>query len=115
MTENGANAFASVGVEGMEKIGSIGSVDYYAFVLSDGTEYYYTVSNGGAGGAVSGQGVQGPEGPRGEKGDKGDPGEAGGGILVTIAVSLIVSLAVFAAATVAVPMLKEKKKERAVK
>ena len=115
VTENGANAFASVGVEGMEKIGSIGSVDYYAFVLSDGTEYYYTVSNGGAGGAVSGQGVQGPEGPRGEKGDKGDPGEAGGGILVTIAVSLIVSLAVFAAATVAVPMLKEKKRERAVK
>ena len=35
--------------------------------------------------------------------------------LVTIAVSLIVSLAVFAAATVAVPMLKEKKRERAVK
>ncbi len=69
VSEDGANAnvVEPVSVVGFEKIGSIDNVDYYAFIMSDGTEYYYTVENG----------VQGPQGEKGETGEAGPQGEKG--------------------------------------
>lgn len=48
-----ADVIDPVSVTGAEKIGSIGNTDYYAFTYSDGSESYFTLSNGtnGANGA----------------------------------------------------------------
>lgn len=69
VTEDGAlaNIVQPVSIAGFEKISTIGNTDYYAFIMSDGTEYYYTVTNG----------VNGENGTDGKDGQDGAPGQNG--------------------------------------
>lgn len=65
--KDGSEVNKPVSVLTVEKIGTIGNVDYYATVLSDGSESYFSVKNG----------TDGSDGQNGDKGDKGDKGEDG--------------------------------------
>lgn len=89
VTEDGAlaNFEQHVSVVGFEKLGTVDNTDYYAFIMSDGSEYYFTVTNGeqgeqgvpGTPGENGQDGQDGAQGPQGEQGPKGDPGEKGSG------------------------------------
>lgn len=104
VTEDGAtaNVVQPVSVVGHEKTGSIGNVDYYALIMSDGTEYYYTVTNGAPGdkGEPGTPGEPGEPGAPGEKGDKGDKGSGCGGSIAGTAALSGVALAAVAATVV---------------
>ena len=71
--KDGSKVNEPVSVVSVEKIGTIDNVDYYATIMSDGTEYYHTVTNGTNGT----DGKDGTNGTKGDKGDKGDTGEKG--------------------------------------
>ena len=71
-----ADVAAPVSVTGFSKLGTIGSTDYYMFTYSDGTEDYFTVTNGTDG--VDGvDGVDGADGANGADGAQGAAGENG--------------------------------------
>lgn len=105
VTEDGAlaNAVTPVSVVGFEKIGTVDNVDYYAFIMSDGTEYYYTVTNGSDGqvgengqkGEVGAPGQNGPQGPQGEPGKDASSTLGGVGIALGI-VGLLAGVAALA-------------------
>ncbi len=101
VTEDGAtaNVVQPVSVVGHEKTGSIGNVDYYALIMSDGTEYYYTVTNGVPGDKGE-PGEPGEPGAPGDKGDKGDKGSGCGGSIAGTAALSGVALAAVAATVV---------------
>ena len=84
---------------GHEKTGSIGNVDYYALIMSDGTEYYYTVTNGVPGDKGE-PGEPGEPGAPGDKGDKGDKGSGCGRSIAGTAALSGVALAAVAATVV---------------
>ena len=90
-----ADPAETVSVTGFEKIGSIGDTDYYAFLMSDGTEYYYTVTNGrqGADGADGPAGPAGPAGATGAAGAAGAAGTAEGGSNALSIVALLIGIA----------------------
>ena len=60
----GAPGPAGVGIQKIEKTGTVGLVDTYTITYTNGQTTTYTVTNGA-------------DGPKGDKGDKGDPGEKG--------------------------------------
>lgn len=98
-----ANGDEIVSVIGFEKIGSIDNVDYYAFIMSDGSEYYFTVENG-VQGPQGETGATGPKGDTGATGAQGSQGEAGqdgkdAPVAIAISVALAAVAAVLAAAS----------------
>ena len=62
-----------VGIEKIEKTGTVGLVDTYRITFSDASTYTFTVKNGEKGE----KGDKGDTGEKGDKGDKGDPGADG--------------------------------------
>lgn len=78
VTEDGAtaNVQTPVSVIGFEKLSSVDNVDYYVFYMSDGTEYYFTVTNG-VDGADGVDGINGTDGKDGINGTNGMDGKDG--------------------------------------
>lgn len=109
VTKDGAlaNVVVPVSVVGFEKISTIGNIDYYAFIMSDGTEYYYTVTNGEQG-EQGEPGVPGQNGQDGEQGPKGDAGEKGSGCNGSIA-GTVVTVCAALAGSAAIVLLRRKR------
>ncbi len=108
VTQDGSKVNEPVSVVSVEKIGTIGNVDYYATIMSDGSEYYHTVTNG-----TDGQnGTDGKDGSNGDKGDKGDKGEDGSSSKGGCGGNIIASTSIIAAlGLVTTGLILKKKKE----
>lgn len=85
--DNGA--FIGNGIKNITKTGSVGLVDTYQILFTNGSTFNFQVTNGATpvitikdgiwyiNGVSTGQEAQGEQGPQGEKGDKGDKGDKG--------------------------------------
>lgn len=74
-----------VGIQKIEKTGTVGLVDTYTITLTNNTTYTFTVTNGAQGetgpqgpaGPQGETGATGPQGPQGETGPQGPAGDSG--------------------------------------